>query len=141
MDTSTIRHYMTPSPHTIGIDQALATATELMRAHKIRHLPVLAGGALVGLLSERDLELISGLPSVDPSRLTVEDAMSDIVYTVAPDDTLAEVAAEMAAHKYGSAVVAQAGRVVGVFTTVDALHALSDALSTAGKPKRTAARR
>jgi acetoin utilization protein AcuB len=139
MNTSTIRHYMTRSPHTIGVDQPLSTASSLMRAYQIRHLPVLRGGTLVGVLSERDVELVGGLPGADPNRIKVEDAMSDIVYTVAPDMALAEASAEMAAHKHGSAVVTEHGRVVGMFTTIDALHALTDALST--HPRRVAARR
>jgi CBS domain-containing protein len=57
----------------------------------------------------------------------VEDAMTDAVYGVAPETPLEEVAATMAAHKYGAALVlGERGRVVGVFTTVDALHALAD---------------
>ena len=126
MTKTTIRHYMTPSPHTIGVDQSLAVAAETMRAHKIRHLPVLKGGKVVGILSERDVQLVSGLPAVDPTTVTVEDAMSDMVYAVTPDTPLEEVAAEMAAHKYGAALVTERGRVAGVFTTIDALLALAD---------------
>lgn len=126
MTKTTIRHYMTPSPHTIGVEQSLAVAAETMRAHKIRHLPVLKGGTVVGILSERDVQLVSGLPAVDPATVTVEDAMSDSVYAVSPDTPLEEVAAEMAAHKYGAALVTEGGRVAGVFTTIDALLALAD---------------
>ena len=122
-----IRAYMTPSPHTIGADQTLAVASDLMRRHRIRHLPVLRGGSVVGILSQRDVALICGLPGVDPTEVPVEDAMTDSVYGVAPETPLDEVAATMAANKYGAALVLGArGRVVGVFTTVDALHALAD---------------
>src|SRR5437879_4833811 len=55
MTTTTIRDYMTPAPHTIGVEQPLAVAAALMQAHHIRHLPVLHGGKLVGILSERDV--------------------------------------------------------------------------------------
>lgn len=132
---ATIRDYMTPSPHTIGADQPLASAAALMQRHAVRHLPVLRGGRLVGLLSERDVQLVAGL--VGPDTVRVEDAMSELPYSVSPDATVAEVAAEMAAHKYGSALVTEHGRVVGIFTTVDALHALTDALSTQA-PRRGA---
>ncbi|HXU73485.1 MAG TPA: CBS domain-containing protein [Polyangia bacterium] len=127
MTKTTIRHYMTPTPHTIGAEQMLTVAIELMREHKIRHLPVLRGGRLVGILSERDVALISGLPTVDPAVVPVEDAMSEEVYTVAGDTPLDEVAATMAANKYGSALVVDPrNHIVGVFTTIDALHALAD---------------
>ena len=127
MTKTTIREYMTPSPHTIGAEQTLSVASELMRKHKIRHLPVLRGGSIVGILSQRDVALISGLPQVDPSEVPVEDAMTEEVYAVAPETPIDEVAATMAAHKYGAALVVGARqRVVGVFTTIDALHALAD---------------
>lgn len=139
MNKTTIREYMTPSPHTIGADQPLTVASEIMRAHKIRHLPVLRGGALVGILSQRDVAMISGLPSVNPEEVQVEDAMSHSIYAVRPETPLDEVAAEMAAHKYGAALVVDGrARVIGVFTTVDALHALADGAPT--KTRRAAGR-
>jgi acetoin utilization protein AcuB len=131
MTKTTIRHYMTPTPHTIGAEQMLTVAIELMRENKIRHLPVLRGGRLVGILSERDVALISGLPAVDPAAVPVEDAMSEEVYTVSGDTPLDEVAATMAANKYGSALVVDPrNHLVGVFTTIDALHALADGAPT-----------
>jgi acetoin utilization protein AcuB len=50
-----VERYMTTSPHTVGQDQKLSQAHKIMRAHEIRHLPVLQGGKLVGVLSDRDL--------------------------------------------------------------------------------------
>jgi acetoin utilization protein AcuB len=46
------------------------------------------------------------------------------VYTVQPETPLLDVAAAMADHKYGCAVVTEGHHVVGIFTTVDALRAL-----------------
>ena len=101
----TIQHYMTTSPHSIGVDQTLAHAHNVMREHKIRHLPVLAGGALVGMVTERDLHLVETLRDVDPDTVKVEDAMTPSVHSVSPDAPLDEVVSEMAEKKYGSAVV------------------------------------
>ena len=123
-----ISKYMTTTPHTIGFDQTLQTAHKLMRDHHFRHLPVLQGGKLVGMVTERDLALIETLKDVDPTKVTVEDAMTPAPYTVAPDALLDEVVATMAEHRYGSAVVVDNNHVVGVFTTVDALVAFSDLL-------------
>ncbi len=126
MRKTTVRNYMTPSPHTIGAEQTLDVAARIMREHRIRHLPVLRGGQLVGIVSERDVQLVGGLPNVDSARITVEDAMSETVYAVTPETPIEEVAAQMAAHKYGAALVTEHGRVAGVFTTTDALHAVCD---------------
>jgi len=125
-----IQKYMTPHPHTIGKEQKLSIAHEFMSKHQIRHLPVLDGGKLVGILTDRDLRLVESFKDVDPKKLNVEDAMTQTSYTVSPDAPLNEVAAEMAEHKYGSAVVMQSNQVVGIFTTVDAMRALSELLET-----------
>jgi len=80
------------------------------------------------MLTERDLHLVETLKDVDPTKVTVEDAMSTQVYSVEPDTGLDAVAREMAEHKYGSAVVMQNQKVVGIFTTVDACSALAELL-------------
>ncbi len=119
---------MTKSPHTIGRDQTLDRASEVMRTHGIRHLPVLEGGQLLGILSNRDVYLIETLQDVDPAKVTVEEAMSAEPYSVTPDASLSEVVSTMAEHKYGAAVVMKGREVVGIFTTIDALHVLADRL-------------
>jgi acetoin utilization protein AcuB len=123
-----VQKYMTTSPHSIGSDQTLAHAHHLLREFRIRHLPVLSGGKLVGILSDRDLHLVETLRDVDPETMNVSEAMSTNVYAVEPDAPLDEVAEQMASQKYGSAVVMQNKHVVGIFTTVDACHALSELL-------------
>jgi acetoin utilization protein AcuB len=95
-----------------------------MRTYGIRHLPVLEGGRLAGVLSQRDAYFIETLAGVDPAKVPVEEAMSVDVYAIPPETPLAEVAATMAEHKYGSAVVIDGSHVVGIFTLVDALRAL-----------------
>lgn len=125
-----IARYMSTTPHTIGREQTLATAHKLMREHRVRHLPVLDGGKLVGVVSDRDLALIETLRDVDATKVTVEDAMTQSPYTVSPDAGLDEVVATMAEHRYGSAIVMDNGEVVGVFTTVDALTALAELLQS-----------
>jgi acetoin utilization protein AcuB len=126
----TVQKFMTTSPHTIGEDQTLAQASELMHEFRIRHLPVLAGGKLVGMLTERDLAVIGAMRGVDPKRERASDAMSTEVYAVSPDAPLDEVVLEMAANRYGSAVIVQNNHVVGVFTNIDAYRALGELLHT-----------
>jgi acetoin utilization protein AcuB len=125
----TVRQYMTPMPCTIGPTRSLATARKAMLDHGIRHLPVLDGGRIVGVLSERDLLLVESVPDVNPTVARVEEAMAASPYVVSPDATVAEVVERMIELKIGSAVVAQGDQVAGVFTTIDALRALSDMLA------------
>jgi acetoin utilization protein AcuB len=119
-----VRHWMTPSPHSIGKDQPLAVAHRLMTEHGLRHLPVLEHGKLVGILTQRDLYFIEALGNVNPEVERVEEGMSQEVYCVGPEARIEDVAAEMAVHKYGCAVVVEGPKVVGVFTTIDALEVL-----------------
>lgn len=125
-----VQRYMTPTPHTIGTDQPLAKAHELFSKYGIRHLPVLKGGQLAGLLSQRDVALIERLRDVDPAVLPIEEAMSAEIYTVSPNAPLDEVASEMAERKYGAAVVVDNRHVVGILTTVDVCRAVVDLLHT-----------
>ena len=120
---------MTPSPHTIPPHASMAKAHEVMREHGIRHLPVVLAGRLLGTVSQRDLAIMESLPGVDPKEVPVEDAMSADVYTASPDAPLRFVVTEMASRKIGSAVIMDGETVIGVFTTIDALHALSQVLS------------
>lgn len=123
-----ISKYMSTSPITVGQEQTLAHAHKILREHHIRHLPVLKGGHLIGIITDRDLNLVETLKDVDPEKVTVEDAMTPDPYTVSPEAALDEVVAEMAEKKYGSAVVIDNNKVVGVFTTVDAMSAFAELL-------------
>ena len=126
----TIQKYMTAAPHSIGSDQTIATASLMMNDHRIRHLPVLRGGQLLGILTDRDIKLIETFRDVDPTKIAVEEAMTEPPYSVSPEAALDEVVETMAANKYGSAVVMHNQKVVGIFTTVDACEALAQLLRT-----------
>jgi acetoin utilization protein AcuB len=124
MSSKTVGEYMTPSPISIPIDTSLVAAAECMRAHGIRHLPILDRGALVGLLSERDLALIAGIPGIDGDRVTVSEAMSPDPYVVPSGTPLAEVIAVMHERKLGTTVVMDEDELRGVFSVIDALALL-----------------
>ncbi len=126
---TSVERFMTHCPHTIEETQPLRDAHELMRRHQVRHLPVLRAGKLVGMLSLRDLHFIESLSAVDLEKVPVGDAMSTDTYAVGPRTTLRRVAAVMADHRYGSAVIMAKDRVIGILTTVDGMRALSILLS------------
>jgi acetoin utilization protein AcuB len=125
-----IQKYMTMTPHSIGSEQTIATASAMMRKYEIRHLPVLHGGKLLGMLTDRDIKLVEALRDVDPAKTSVEEAMTERPYSVGPEAPLDEVVETMADNKYGSAIIMQNQKVVGVFTTVDACQALCELLRT-----------
>ncbi len=127
--TTKVASHMTPSPYTIGKSQPLSDAHQMMRDHRIRHLPVLDRGLVVGVVSQRDLYFIESLGGVDPSQVPVEEAMTQPPYVVDGEAPIEQVVREMAEHKYGCAVVADKAEVIGLFTTIDALDLLRDLLA------------
>ena len=129
MKERTIGEAMSKNPISVGQEQPLQVARELMREHRIRHLTVLHGGQLVGILSQRDLYLMETLVDVDSETAKVEEAMSPEAYAVTADTPLREVAHHMAQNHLGSAVVMDKYEVLGVFTTTDAVRELARALS------------
>jgi acetoin utilization protein AcuB len=124
----TIAEFMTKSPVLVERTATMASALRTMDQHGFRHLPVMAGGKLVGVVSERELKIVENMRGIDSAMCVVGDFIVGPPYSVSPTATLREVAREMAAHKYGSAVVVDDGKVVGLFTTTDALRALDSVL-------------
>jgi acetoin utilization protein AcuB len=121
-----VARFMTSAPHCIGREQSLTTAHEMMRTYAVRHLPVLEGGRLAGVVSQRDLYFVEALGVTDQDKVTVGEAMSQETFSARPESSVEDVALEMAEHKYGCAVIMDGERVVGVFTTTDALRALAE---------------
>ena len=134
-----IERYMTRQPWTIGAHASLLAAHELMRERRIRHLPVMSDGNLVGLVSARDLRLLEAVASASPVSTHVNEAMTEHVFTVAAATPIRRGRAGDVQHKYGSAVVIGKDGVEGIFTTVDACRALAELArlavgSPAGEP-------
>jgi len=124
-----MRQIMTPAPHCIGKDEPLHVAHELLQKYRLRHVPVVErSGKLVGVLSERDLAELERMVALDPDDETVEDGMTRDVYCTTPDSLAKDVLRDMARHRYGSTVIVDQGKVVGIFTTTDAVDLLAQIL-------------
>ena len=95
-----------------------------MRELNVRHLPVLDGGQLVGVLSERDIQFIESFESLDAEEIKVDDAFSNEVYAVESNTEVRQVCSDMAERKLGSALVLENKKLVGIFTWIDALRYL-----------------
>ena len=116
---------MTPAPYTIADDQTLLEARKCMSKWHVRHLPVLYGGRLVGLVSDRDVDIALSAAQRLQNAL-VSDLMIEAVYVAAPEERLSHVVRNMMTRKLGAAVVAEKDNVLGVFTTTDALRMLAE---------------
>lgn len=123
-----IKEFMTLQPQTIECHETLETAKKKMIQSSIRHLPVSKKGKIIGILSERELNLAYGIESLDPKHLLVIDACSEKPYIVDPETPLREVVDTMAKKHLGSALVMEGSKLIGIFTTVDACRSLHDLL-------------
>ncbi|HRK08018.1 MAG TPA: CBS domain-containing protein [Pseudobdellovibrionaceae bacterium] len=126
----TVQKYMTVLPHTIGADQSLSKAEKMMSELRVRHLPVLDGGKLVGILTDRDVRLVESFRDVDPEKVSVQEAYTPDPFVTSPNTPLNQVCSEMAAHKFGCALVVDNHKLVGIFTWVDALKAMDHLMET-----------
>lgn len=126
----TVQKYMTYAPRTINSEQTLSQARDFMRKLHTRHLPVLKAGKLVGILTDRDMNLVMGFKDVNPEAMTVDEAFTPDPYFTTPTTPLNEVVAHMAEKKYGCALVMDNHQLVGIFTEIDAYRALAELLET-----------
>lgn len=126
--------FMTPFPHSVDISAPLADARQMMREHNFRHLPVMSAGALVGVLTDRDILLILGPDGGRPpeQNLTVRDAHVEQPCVVAASTPVAEVARLMADERIGCTLVTKHNKLVGIFTVTDACRALAEILGESG---------
>jgi acetoin utilization protein AcuB len=126
---ATISEVMTKEPHTVGAEQTVSFAKSLMSSHGIRHLPVLHGGQVYGIVSDRDLMLVEAVEGPKASTIPLKEVCLGEVFTAQPNTPLKDVAAAMAKDGLGSTVVTDdRGKVVGILTTVDICRVLSTML-------------
>ena len=124
-----VRRYMTKSPLTIDRHLPLKAAEKMMLEHHIRHLPVLDGEKLAGMVALPELSFLAALRGLDPEHLPVGEIATRAPYAVAPEADLYQVVEYFLEHKESAAVVLEEGKVVGVLTLIDALRALMDLLA------------
>ncbi len=124
----TIQKYMTDQPQVIEGQKALDEAIHFMEQQQIRHLPVVDSGKLVGVLSDRDIKLAKGIIDFNEKVVRVCDIAQRNPYQVSPDTSLTDVLDEMAEKHYGSCLIVQNEKLVGIFTTIDVCKAFSEVL-------------
>lgn len=131
-----VKRYMTANPLTVRSDDSIWHALKMLRRRRIRHLPVLQGKRLVGMLSDRDLRLLLPSSLAEPEEqqrfrawgphVKVSDVMTRKVVTVGPGTGAEEAAELMVKHRIGCLPVLQGSTLIGIITTVDLLAALTE---------------
>lgn len=128
-----VENAMTLFPITITPETTIAAARALMDSYDVRHLPVTNGDHTVGIVSDRDLrvaEAVYGARETASAQLAVALVGTEMLYEVSPETLLEVVLAEMSRLKVGAAMVVDAGRLVGVLTTMEACRLFSEYLKT-----------
>jgi CBS domain-containing protein len=125
------REIMMGSPVTLKPDDNLDLANDVIALGRIRHIPVVDDGKLVGMITERDLigaaaNKIFGLKQASKSALLktvrIRDVMKKRVITVTPDTPIKDTVHLMAEKKIGCVPVVSDGALVGLVTTTDVLR-------------------
>lgn len=113
-----LRDLMKHPVHTVAPSDSAGHARQLMRQYDIRHLPVVEGKAIVGLLAQRDLLLAA-------DDVKVEIVMSRDVAALPPDATAREAANLLRGRKVGCVPVVEKGQLVGMVSEMDLLELVS----------------
>jgi len=136
-----VQTIMVTHPVVLGERDRLDLADDIMTLGRIRHIPVVRGEVVVGVLSQRDLfraaastalKLNRGAQHTWLERVPVGDVMSTPVITTSPDTDVREVVAKMLKQKIGCVpIVSPDGRLVGLVSESDCLRVLHRILETA----------
>jgi len=120
-----VRDWMTRGPTAVPEDCTVRLALGQMQRDGVRHLLVLDGDRLSGILSNRDVRRLA-LDDPGPSLLAgpVRSIMTEDPVTVAPETAVTVAARLLLEHRIGALPVRDGDRIVGIFTTADALEAL-----------------
>ena len=124
-----VKDSMTREVVALSPETTAAEALGLCRERRIRHLPVVEGGRLVGIVSDRDLR--SAAPALGDSdrasaleRIGISDVMTRDVVSARPDDPIEVAANRMRERRIGCLPVVEGGELVGIITSSDVMEAL-----------------
>ena len=133
-----VGNFMTPEPVTVSEQDSMGEALLVMRRHQIRHLPVVNGNLLVGIVTDRDLRraspsLLSGIAEDKYQEVIESTPVSRIMtrepFTVRLDTDLVDAVRILVDKRISSLPVVNGAELVGIFTEIDALRVLVEVLS------------
>lgn len=122
---------------TLGEDNSLREALIAFQKHHIRHVPIVQGGRLVGILTDRDLKRATPSPFSGADRDTFERVVDTIrvgqimtrnPFTVTPSTPLRDAVKVLHDRKFGALPVVEGDRLVGIITATDMLKDLYELL-------------
>jgi CBS-domain-containing membrane protein len=122
-----VRDHMSRKVVTVDRQSSAEEARVLLRRHRIRQLPVLRDGRLVGIITDRDLRSASG------TKRTIADVMTAKPFVISPMASVDEAARLLRTYKIGAVPVVEEGRLVGILSAADILDAFVE-LSGVGEP-------
>jgi CBS domain-containing membrane protein len=124
----TVRDLMTQNPTTLDRNETLDLAESIMNLGRIRHLPVIDDGKIVGIVSQRDLFRSALLAALGFGRKTtdtviktikIKEIMTKEVITISPETNIKDAARQMIDKKIGCLPVVKGDRLVGILTETD----------------------
>jgi acetoin utilization protein AcuB len=131
-----VREVMTAWPVTVAPEHSLGEAVEEMLRRRVRSLPVVEEGRVVGILTDRDVRVALGHDAVDLDLATMHgDALKDPVRrwmtegaaTIGPEEPVSVACRALATARIGALpVVDEEGEMVGIVSTSDLLQAAAD---------------
>lgn len=129
-----ISKIMTSNVVSVNITQSLREVDEMLHNEHIRHVPVVSGKRIIGMLSKTDLQKISFVNTIDGDGLTMamyenlslEQVMTTNVKTVDKNDTILDVAVILSKNEFHALPVTDDGELVGIVTTTDLIKFLID---------------
>ena len=126
-----IASIMTKELITLSLSDSLYSAEKRMKVNHIRHMPVVDGDVLIGLVSLSDLQRVSFIDAYSKegtedtpvyNMLSIRDLMIKNPLTASPKTTILEVSKLLASKEFHSLPVVDEGKLVGIITTTDLLH-------------------
>jgi CBS domain-containing protein len=121
-----IRDVMTSNPTTCEPSATVVDAAKVMAREDIGSVPIVEGGRLVGLVTDRDIIVRTVSEGRDVKTTTVQDVASKDLVTVTPDEDLGRALQLMGKHQVRRIPVVEGDRVVGIVAQADVARAADD---------------
>jgi len=133
----TVEQRMTRRVVTGEETDSLRDAIGLMQKHRIRHLPIVSEGALIGIVTDRDVKratpsLLSGIPQEQYDKVLDQTPVGVVMtrnpFSITPSTSLKDAVKVVVDRKFGALPVVEEGKLVGIITSTDLLRTFYEML-------------